>query len=82
MTKKMLHGITVKWKCDVCGGFESAIDEYYYREKPAKPIEQAMLRAMDIAGEKNDICLCPKCVYRGVAILRDMLIADQKGDGE
>jgi len=79
--KKMVHAVMVKWRCSVCGGFESDTGKYSYGEEPQEPREESKFKVEDITGKQRTIHLCPRCVYKGALILARTVALDEQGYG-
>ena len=77
--KGMVHAVMVKWRCSVCGGFESATGKYSYGDEPPKPVEESLLQALDMIGDGEPIHLCPRCIYKAVKLIKEMLMVGEKG---
>ena len=75
----MVHAVMVKWRCSVCGGFESATGKYSYGDEPPKPVEESLLQALDMIGDGEPIHLCPRCIYKAIGLIRDMLMIGERG---
>ncbi len=75
----MVHAVMVKWKCSVCGGFESNTGKFSYDYEPLRLKEESMLQASDITGHGAPINLCPKCIYKAAVLIKDMLTIGEEG---
>jgi hypothetical protein len=78
-SKKMVQAIMTKWECSVCGGYESDSGKFSYGEEAPELVHESLLRCLDANGEGEPIDLCPRCIYKAISLIKDMLMVGEKG---